>query len=80
MIGAFRANGGEAVAVMSANADRAEITQRSTVSRMRRPMCTLAEANDIDAVYISTTNELHHDQALAAARPASMCCAKSRWR
>ena len=33
-----------------------------------RRSTTLLGDRDIDAVYISTTNELHRDQALAAAR------------
>ena len=37
MIGAFRANGGEAVAVMSTNADRGgKLTQKSMASPMPR--------------------------------------------
>ena len=36
MIGAFRANGGEAVAVMSTNATARRVTQKRMESRMRR--------------------------------------------
>jgi 1,5-anhydro-D-fructose reductase (1,5-anhydro-D-mannitol-forming) len=68
MIGAIRANGGEVTAVMSASPDRAatfaadHATARSTSS-----LDDLLGSSDIDAVYISTTNELHRDQVFAAA-------------
>ena len=69
MIGAMRANGGEVVAVMSADADRAKaFAARHGIGRATTDVSALVGAKDIDAVYISTTNELHRDQALAAAR------------
>ena len=40
----------------------------STAWRGRRPISTTLLGADIDAVYISTTNELHRDQLLAAVR------------
>ena len=68
MIGAFRANGGEAVAVMSASADRgAAYAKKHGVARATTSVKELVESNDVDAVYISTTNELHRDQVFAAA-------------
>ena len=68
MIGAFRANGGEAVAVMSASADRAAAyAKKHGVARATTSVKELVESNDVDAVYISTTNELHRDQVFAAA-------------
>jgi len=68
MIGAFRANGGEAVAVMSANADRAATYARKHgIARATTSLSELVESKDVDAVYISTTNELHRDQVFAAA-------------
>ncbi len=68
MIGAFRANGGEAAAVMSANAGRAaQYAAKHGIARSTADLDALVEDSDIDAVYISTTNELHRDQALAAA-------------
>ena len=68
MIGAMRANGGEVVAVMSAHPERAKtFAQDHGIRRASHDLGGLLGA-DIDAVYISTTNELHHDQALAAAR------------
>ncbi len=69
MIGAMRASGGEVIAVMSANADRAKaFATEHAVGRATNDLAALVGANDVDAVYISTTNELHRDQALAAAR------------
>jgi 1,5-anhydro-D-fructose reductase (1,5-anhydro-D-mannitol-forming) len=69
MIGAFRANGGEVVAVMSANADRAaRFADEHRVARATTRLEELVQSSDIDAVYISTTNELHRDQVFAAAK------------
>ena len=68
MIGAFRANGGAAVAVMSADAGRAaQYAARHGIARSTTDLKALVEDKEVDAVYISTTNELHRDQALAAA-------------
>jgi 1,5-anhydro-D-fructose reductase (1,5-anhydro-D-mannitol-forming) len=68
MIGAIRANGGEVTAVMSASADRAATFARDhTIARSSSRLDELLGSDDIDAVYISTTNELHCDQVLAAA-------------
>ena len=68
MIGAFRLNGGEAVAVMSANAERAAAFAKTHgIAHATTSLNELVESNDIDAVYISTTNELHRDQLFAAA-------------
>jgi 1,5-anhydro-D-fructose reductase (1,5-anhydro-D-mannitol-forming) len=69
MIGAMRANGGDVVSVMSANRDRARsFAAEHRIGRATNDLVELAGADDIDAVYISTTNELHRGQALAAAR------------
>ena len=68
MIGAFRANGGEAVAVMSTNADRAtSYAKKHGIAHATTSLKELVESKDVDAVYISTTNELHRDQVFAAA-------------
>jgi 1,5-anhydro-D-fructose reductase (1,5-anhydro-D-mannitol-forming) len=68
MIDAFRANGGDAVAVMSSNADRvAKYAAKHGIDRATTDLRALVEAKDVDAVYISTTNELHRDQVFAAA-------------
>jgi 1,5-anhydro-D-fructose reductase (1,5-anhydro-D-mannitol-forming) len=68
MIGAFRANGGEAVAVMSANADRAgSYARKHGIAHATTNLKDLVESQEVDAVYISTTNELHRGQVFAAA-------------
>lgn len=69
VIGAIRANGGELASVLSSNAERG--SAYAAENGIARVAATLGEiVNDpaIDAVYISTTNELHRDQAIAAAR------------
>ncbi len=38
----------------------------------------LIARDDIDAIDICVPNNLHHEIAIAAARPASGCCARSR--
>ncbi len=68
MIDAFRANGGEVVALMSANRDRAaQYAAKHQIAKSTTELNKLVEDKDIDAVYISTTNELHRDQVFAAA-------------
>jgi 1,5-anhydro-D-fructose reductase (1,5-anhydro-D-mannitol-forming) len=68
MIGAFRVNGGEAVAVMSANPDRAaSYAKKHGIAHATTSLKELVDSKDVDAVYISTTNELHRDQVFAAA-------------
>ena len=68
MIGAIRANGGEVVAVLSSNALRGRsYAETHGISRSTTDLAALVESSDIDAVYISTTNELHRDQVFAAA-------------
>lgn len=68
MIGAMRANGGETVAVMSAHPERAKtFAADHGIGHASHDLGDLLNAG-VEAVYISTTNELHHEQALAAAR------------
>ena len=68
MINAFRANGGEVVAVMSANADRGRAyAAEHAIAKATTHVEEIVGSKDVDAVYISTTNELHRDQVLAAA-------------
>ena len=68
MIGAFRANGGEVVSVMSANADRAtRYAREHGIEHATTSLADLVASKEIDAVYISTTNDLHRDQVFAAA-------------
>ena len=76
MIGAFRANGGEVVSVMSSDADRAvKYAKEQGIARATSSLHDLVGAADVDAVYISTTNELHKEQvfAAAAARKHVLC-------
>jgi 1,5-anhydro-D-fructose reductase (1,5-anhydro-D-mannitol-forming) len=68
MIGAMRANGGEIVAVLSSDASRGQsYAQTHGIPRSATDLAALVEAPDIDAVYVSTTNELHREQVFAAA-------------
>jgi 1,5-anhydro-D-fructose reductase (1,5-anhydro-D-mannitol-forming) len=68
MIGAFRANGGEVAAVMSGNAERAaNYAARHGIANATTSLEELVDSKDVDAVYVSTTNELHRDQVFAAA-------------
>ncbi len=69
VIDAIRATGGEVVSVMSTSAERGKAYAKA--QGIAKAVTTLEDiVNDpsIDAVYISTTNELHRDQALAAAK------------
>ena len=69
VIDAIRATGGEIVSVMSSNADRgAAYAARHKIPRAVITLDALVNDAQIDAVYISTTNELHRDQAIAAAK------------
>lgn len=68
VIGAIRATGGEIVSVMSSNAERAkDYAAANGIAKSTTDLATLL-SDDVDAVYISTTNELHRDQTIAAAR------------
>jgi 1,5-anhydro-D-fructose reductase (1,5-anhydro-D-mannitol-forming) len=67
MIGALRANGCEVAAVMSTSAARArEFADRHGIARSGSDLAALLASPDIEAVYISSTNEKHRPQALAA--------------
>ncbi|MCZ4091002.1 1,5-anhydro-D-fructose reductase [Sinorhizobium psoraleae] len=69
VIGAIRATGGEVVSVMSSSAERGQAyAAENGIAKAVTSLDELVGDPDIDAVYISTTNELHHDQALAAIR------------
>lgn len=69
VIKAIRANGGEVVSVMSSNAERGRAyAAENGIARVALTLDELVADQGIDAVYISTTNELHRDQAIAAAR------------
>jgi 1,5-anhydro-D-fructose reductase (1,5-anhydro-D-mannitol-forming) len=69
VIGAIRATGGEVVSVMSSNAERAkDYAAANGIAKSTTDLDTLVGDAEIDAVYISTTNELHRDQTIASAR------------
>jgi 1,5-anhydro-D-fructose reductase (1,5-anhydro-D-mannitol-forming) len=81
MIGAFRANDCEAVAVMSTNADRATTYAKTHgIAHATTSLKELVESKDVDAVYISTTNELHGIRFSQPQRLESMSCVRSRSR
>lgn len=74
MIDAVRAQGngergGEVVAVMSSSPDRAKsYAAENGIAKSYDSVDAITADPEIDAIYISTTNELHRDQALAVAR------------
>ena len=69
VIGAIRAAGGDVVSVMSTDARRGEAyADENGIAKSVVEIDDLVGDPDIDAVYISTTNELHRDQVLAAAQ------------
>jgi 1,5-anhydro-D-fructose reductase (1,5-anhydro-D-mannitol-forming) len=69
VIDAIRASGGEIVSVLSTNAERgAKYASDHAIPHSVTALDALLNGQPIDAVYISTTNELHKDQVLAAAK------------
>ena len=69
VIGAIRATGGEVVSVMSTSAERGKTyAAEQGIAKSVTTLDALVNDPEIDAVYISTTNELHRDQTLAAAK------------
>ncbi|QRM57456.1 Gfo/Idh/MocA family oxidoreductase [Sinorhizobium sp. BG8] len=69
VIDAIRATGGEIVSVMSTNGERgAKYAADHAIPKSVTTLEGLVGDPDVEAVYISTTNELHRDQAIAAAR------------
>ncbi len=69
VIGAIRATGGEVVSVMSTSPERARsYAAENNIGKHVSDLDALLSDPEIDAVYISTTNELHCVQAIAAAR------------
>ena len=69
VLNAVRTRGeGEVVSVMSSDAERGRsFAAAHRIARSTTSLHELVSAPDIDAVYISTTNELHRKQTLAAA-------------
>lgn len=69
VIGAIRATGGEVVSVMSTNPERGrDYAQANGIATSVTSLGDIVGDAGVDAVYISTTNELHLEQATAAAR------------
>lgn len=69
VIGAIRATGGTVNAVMSSSSERARAyAAENGIPKGYDTLDALLADRSVDAVYISTTNELHRDQAIAAAR------------
>ena len=67
VIGAIRATGGEVANVVSSNAERGQAFASSNkVARSTTDLGAMLADQDTQAVYISTTNELHFSQAMAA--------------
>jgi len=69
VIGAIRATGGEVSGVLSSSAERGRnYALENAIPKSVASLDEIISDPGIDAVYISTTNELHRDQAIAAAR------------
>lgn len=66
---AIRAAGGEAVVVRSGRADHAAAyATRHGIATSTTELAAAIERDDVDAVYVSSVNQLHHDQVIAACR------------
>ena len=70
MIGAIRQQGGcDVVSVLSSDLSRAKAyAETNAIPHATDSLQALLDNPDVDAVYVSTTNELHHSQVLAAAK------------
>ena len=67
VIGAIRANGHEVLSVLSSDGARgADYAARHGIPQSTTDLDVLLTQPEIDAVYISTTNQKHHPQAMAA--------------
>jgi 1,5-anhydro-D-fructose reductase (1,5-anhydro-D-mannitol-forming) len=67
MIGAFRGEGGEVAWVVSGNESHArDYAERNRIGRAGTDLSDMLADPSVDAVYISSTNEKHKSQALAA--------------
>jgi 1,5-anhydro-D-fructose reductase (1,5-anhydro-D-mannitol-forming) len=68
VVPALRRVGHDVVGVMSSSAQRgAAYADANDIAWSTDQLDALLERDDVDAVYVSTTNELHHAQTLAAA-------------
>ncbi|MFN3847719.1 MAG: Gfo/Idh/MocA family protein, partial [Paracoccaceae bacterium] len=69
VIGAIRATGGEVISVMSTSAERGALyATENSIGKSVTSVEDLVGDPDVKAVYVSTTNELHREQTLAAIR------------
>ncbi|MGF6173415.1 Gfo/Idh/MocA family protein [Ensifer sp. 4252] len=69
VIGAIRAAGGEVVSVMSTSSERGALyATENGIGKSVTSVEELVGDPDVKAVYVSTTNELHREQTLAAIR------------
>jgi 1,5-anhydro-D-fructose reductase (1,5-anhydro-D-mannitol-forming) len=69
VIGAIRATGGDVVSVMSSDAERGrQYAAEHGIETSVTDLQALLDDPLVEAVYISTTNELHVGQAIAAAK------------
>jgi len=77
MVDAVRANGGDIRAVMSTSTTRGQdFAKQCKIPKAVNSLDALF-AESLDAVYISTTNELHHDQVIqSAAHGVNVLCEK----
>jgi len=67
VIGAIRASGGEVASIMSSSKERARsYAEQNQIPKSTDEVDGLVNDPTIDAVYVSTTNDLHRDQVLAA--------------
>lgn len=69
LIGAIRSQNGEVISVLSADKERAaRYAAENAIASHTTDLEELLSDPSLDAVYISTTNELHLSQAIAAAK------------
>ncbi len=65
---AIRAVGGDAVVVRSGNAEHVRAyAHRHQIADAVTDLAAAIDRTDVDAVYVSSVNQLHHDQVVAAA-------------
>jgi hypothetical protein len=79
--GLRKARSSELLAIASRDANRARsAADELGIARAYGSYEALLADSDVDAVYIPLPNHLHARWTIEAARPASTCCARSRWR